>query len=128
MKVAVLKAYSFISRFSHPISPKSIHYPQTQHEIHLKLMQISLKIWWLITCHYCYSQIRRLLNTTQKFSMFLLVATSIGKAFLKYSVNVLLKLFEVTYLLACKDIGSANHSTKVYTQSISCCLEHLVLL
>lgn len=47
--------------------------------------------------------------------MFLLVATSIGKAFLKYSVNVLLKLFEVTYLLACKDIGSANHSTKVYT-------------
>lgn len=47
--------------------------------------------------------------------MLLLVATSIGKAFLKYSVNILLKLFEVTYLLACKDIGSVNQSTKVYT-------------
>lgn len=47
--------------------------------------------------------------------MLLLVVTSVGKAFLKYSLNVLLKLFEVTYLLACKDIGSVNHSTKVYT-------------
>lgn len=115
MKVAVLKVYSFISRFSYPILPKSIHCPQIQREIHLKIMQISLKIWWLITCHYCYSQIRRSLNTAQKFCIFLLVATSIGKAFLKYSVNGLLKIFEVTYLLACKDIGSANHSTKVYT-------------
>lgn len=47
--------------------------------------------------------------------MLLLVATPIGKAFLKHSVNVLWKLFEVTYLLACKDIGSVNQSTKVYT-------------
>lgn len=67
MKIAVLKAYSFISRFSHPILPRSIHCPQIQHEIHLKILQISLKIWWLITWHYCYSQIRRSLNTTQKF-------------------------------------------------------------
>lgn len=111
MKIAVVKAYGFNGRFPHPTLSRSSHCPQIQHEIHHKIMQISLKIWCLITCYYCYSQIRRPLNKTQKL---LLVATYLGKAFLKYSVNVLLKLFEVTYLLACKDIGSVNHSTKVY--------------
>lgn len=47
--------------------------------------------------------------------MLLPVATSVVKVFLKHAVNVLLKLFEVTYLLVYKDIGSVNHNTKVYT-------------
>ena len=47
--------------------------------------------------------------------MLLLLATSVVKVFLKHAVNVLLKLFEVTYLLVYKDIGSVNRNTKVYT-------------
>lgn len=71
MKIAVLKACSFISRFPHPILSRSSHCPQIQHEIHLKITQIPLKTWWLITCHCFYSQIRRSVNTIQQFWMLL---------------------------------------------------------
>jgi len=47
--------------------------------------------------------------------MLLLVATSVVKAFLKHAVNVLLKLYKVTYLQQYRDIFSVNHNTKVYT-------------
>lgn len=47
--------------------------------------------------------------------MLLPIATSVVKVLLKHAINVLLKLSEVRYLLAYKDIGSVNHNRKVYT-------------
>lgn len=50
--------------------------------------------------------------------MLLLLAAYVVKVFLKHVVNVLLKLFKVTYLLQHKDIGLVNHKTKLYTTYI----------